>query len=212
MRWPPVVVAAWLFATVGCGVLIGMDAHFVVRPERTEIAEVAPGTRIHETYGCFGSTREVWGEGTIEELEGGRVGVFRPRTRVESYADQLARLDPEQTAERVALRRVRWAGATLFSLACVAPFVGLLALLSRRPRPAFRVALMLVAALAPLAALGWLNLSVAARESTGTWSMHATAATWWASVAWGYLALTVVIAWWRWPKRQVTPVDPGVLE
>lgn len=215
MRWPPaVVVAAYVCAVVACLVVLLDDAHFVVRYEQP----VAPGARIRASYGCFASTVLAWRDRTDRvtvEVPGGAVHHPVRETRVEPYAETSARLTPEREAGR----RLMWAGATLFVLACATPLLGLWALCSRRAGPTLQRTLVLLVALAPLAVLESIGFAAGAKESADplladvAWSLRATTYTWWARFAWSFLALAILVSWRRLPrKRKPAPVDPEVFE
>jgi hypothetical protein len=218
-RLPTLLVAAWLFAVIAGGNVLLVDRHFVMRGEIRRLK-----TRRATTFRSFGVV-EVFASDELARWLAEPSSV-NETTDVLTYPEARARIgggSPDADRAREILVRLSHAGAALFWLVCGAPVLGLLALLWGGASPALRHVLLLLGALLPLAALEYFGAEVDAYRASAlanpgpvvddlVVTVHATFATWAARAAWGLLAVAAAVSWWRWPKRQVTPVDPGVFE
>lgn len=209
-RFHPFVLAAWLLAALLCGVGLWLDAHFVMTYR-------SPSVEGTTTFRRFEMTSEV------RIVDQDPISAYiEPEPRTETYAELRARIrdrSPDAQRGRVIFARLARAGSVLLVLACAAPLLGLLAFAWRGGSPAFRHVLLLLAALAPLAAMEYFGVAVDAlyeqASTRGLLAMkidlHVAPATWWARLAWGGLAGAAAVSWRRWPKpHRATPVDPEV--
>jgi hypothetical protein len=204
-RW---LVAAWALAAAASGVVLWSDAHFVLRYDAAVLHQ-----EVATTFRCF----------EMETVDSTRDVIPNTGPVINSYADMRGMFrngDPGAEQGREALARLSRSGAALYVLAWAATALGLLGFLSPRGSPALRHVLLGLAAIAPLAALEYFHYAVASLSDAAVpiprfnlaIMLEATRATWAARIAWAGLAGATAISWWRWPKRQVTPVDPEVFE
>jgi hypothetical protein len=185
-------VAAWLVAAIVCAIALGQDAFFVIRYERPLFDAVASRESL---LGCRYLTTEM----------------NMPEIRVQEV---YFRCGPSRTY--VHLMRT---GVSLFVAMWAIPFAGLLAFAWRRGSSGFRHLLLLLAGLAPLAALELFGLFARALHAEEirfhtelTVSMRTEPVTWAARAAWGSLAVVAAVSWWRAQRGKATPVDPEVFE